>query len=83
METGPQLLAAGEPPLAPGPPAIANLAGTQTESQVLLNILEFNSTQKRLSVIVRDDEGNLLLLCKGTSRLVKQPIIGLCFYDIE
>lgn len=36
----------------------------------LLNVLEFNSARKRMSVIVRDEEGKLLLLCKGADRLV-------------
>ncbi|MCI16913.1 phospholipid-transporting ATPase 9-like, partial [Trifolium medium] len=31
----------------------------------LLNVLEFNSTRKRMSVIVKDEEGRILLLCKG------------------
>lgn len=34
----------------------------------LLNVLEFNSTRKRMSVIVRDEEGKLLLLSKGADR---------------
>lgn len=36
----------------------------------LLNVLEFNSTRKRMSVIVRSQEGKLLLLCKGADRYV-------------
>ncbi|KAH6823249.1 ATPase E1-E2 type family protein / haloacid dehalogenase-like hydrolase family protein [Perilla frutescens var. hirtella] len=36
----------------------------------LLNILEFNSTRKRMSVIVRDEEGKLLLLCKGADSVM-------------
>ncbi|KAJ0683293.1 putative P-type phospholipid transporter [Helianthus annuus] len=39
-------------------------------SYELLNILEFNSTRKRMSVIVRDDEGKLLLLCKGADSVM-------------
>ncbi|GAU21473.1 hypothetical protein TSUD_241960 [Trifolium subterraneum] len=31
----------------------------------LLNVLEFNSTRKRMSVIVKDEEGRILLFCKG------------------
>ncbi|PIA61968.1 hypothetical protein AQUCO_00200157v1 [Aquilegia coerulea] len=31
----------------------------------LLNVLEFSSSRKRMSVIVRNEEGQLLLLCKG------------------
>lgn len=34
----------------------------------LLNILEFSSSRKRMSVIVRNEEGELLLLSKGADR---------------
>ncbi|CAN0929913.1 Putative phospholipid-transporting ATPase 9 [Linum grandiflorum] len=37
---------------------------------MLLNILEFNSTRKRMSVIVRDEEGNILLLSKGADSVM-------------
>ena len=30
----------------------------------VLNVLEFNSTRKRMSVIVQEPGGRLLLLCK-------------------
>jgi phospholipid-translocating ATPase len=36
----------------------------------LLNVLEFNSTRKRMSVIVRDDDGKLLLLSKGADNVM-------------
>ncbi|KAH7840621.1 hypothetical protein Vadar_019315 [Vaccinium darrowii] len=36
----------------------------------LLNVLEFNSTRKRMSVIVRNKEGKLLLLCKGADSVM-------------
>jgi magnesium-transporting ATPase (P-type) len=35
----------------------------------LLNLLDFTSKRKRMSVIVRDEEGQLFLLCKGADRL--------------
>ena len=34
----------------------------------LLNVLEFNSSRKRMSVIVRDHDGKLLLLSKGADK---------------
>lgn len=40
-------------------------------SYKLLNVLEFNSARKRMSVIIRDEEGKILLLCKGADRYVK------------
>ncbi|KAG5621972.1 hypothetical protein H5410_007190 [Solanum commersonii] len=34
----------------------------------LLNLLEFNSSRKRMSVIVRDENGDIFLLCKGADK---------------
>lgn len=36
----------------------------------LLNILEFNSTRKRMSVVIRDPEGRILLLTKGADSIL-------------
>ncbi|XP_011008886.1 PREDICTED: putative phospholipid-transporting ATPase 9 [Populus euphratica] len=36
----------------------------------VLNVLEFNSARKRMSVIVRNEEGKLLLLCKGADSVM-------------
>ncbi|ORX36159.1 putative phospholipid-translocating ATPase [Kockovaella imperatae] len=38
----------------------------------LLHVLEFNSTRKRMSVILRkmDDEGRIFLLCKGADNVI-------------
>ncbi|RDX84223.1 putative phospholipid-transporting ATPase 9, partial [Mucuna pruriens] len=36
----------------------------------LLNVLEFNSLRKRMSVIVEDEEGKILLLCKGADSIM-------------
>ncbi|OVA10185.1 Cation-transporting P-type ATPase [Macleaya cordata] len=42
------------------------MSGKKVErSYKILNFLEFNSSRKRMSLIVRDEEGKLLLLCKG------------------
>ncbi|KAL3654359.1 putative phospholipid-transporting ATPase 9 [Castilleja foliolosa] len=47
------------------------VSGKRVErSYKLLNVLEFNSTRKRMSVIVRDEEGKLLLLCKGADSVM-------------
>ena len=35
----------------------------------ILNLLDFTSKRKRMSVIVRDEEGNIILFCKGADRL--------------
>ncbi|KAK7281787.1 hypothetical protein RIF29_10064 [Crotalaria pallida] len=36
----------------------------------LLHVLEFNSSRKRMSVIVKDEEGRILLLCKGADSVM-------------
>ncbi|XP_028556647.1 putative phospholipid-transporting ATPase 9 isoform X2 [Dendrobium catenatum] len=47
------------------------LTGNTVErSYKLLNILEFNSARKRMSVIVRSPEGKLLLLSKGADSIM-------------
>ncbi|KAF7838593.1 putative phospholipid-transporting ATPase 9 [Senna tora] len=40
------------------------------ETYKLLNIIEFSSARKRMSVIVRDDTGKLLLLSKGADSVM-------------
>ncbi|OVA05064.1 Cation-transporting P-type ATPase [Macleaya cordata] len=47
------------------------ISGTKVDrSYELLNILEFNSSRKRMSVIVRNEEGKPLLLCKGADSVM-------------
>ncbi|KAK4479857.1 hypothetical protein RD792_015401 [Penstemon davidsonii] len=47
------------------------ISGKRVErSYKLLNVLEFNSSRKRMSVIVRNEEGRLLLLCKGADSVM-------------
>lgn len=36
----------------------------------LLNVIEFNSTRKRMSVIVRRPEGDIVLYCKGADSVI-------------
>ncbi|KAJ7012011.1 probable phospholipid-transporting ATPase 4 [Populus alba] len=36
----------------------------------ILNLLEFTSKRKRMSVIVRDEDGQILLLCKGADSII-------------
>jgi phospholipid-translocating ATPase len=42
----------------------------QSESYIPLRVLEFNSTRKRMSVIVRNPEGKIVLYCKGADSVV-------------
>ena len=37
----------------------------QKETYDVLNVLEFTSTRKRMSVVVRMPDGNIRLYCKG------------------
>ncbi|XP_073048342.1 probable phospholipid-transporting ATPase 4 isoform X1 [Primulina eburnea] len=36
----------------------------------VLNLLDFTSTRKRMSIIVRDENGQILLLCKGADSII-------------
>ncbi|KAK4272108.1 hypothetical protein QN277_020705 [Acacia crassicarpa] len=40
----------------------------------LLHVLEFSSSRKRMSVIVRNEEGRLLLLCKGADSVMLERL---------
>lgn len=48
---------------------IVNFKGIELKYK-LLNILEFNSTRKRMSVIVQDSANNIWLLCKGADSIL-------------
>jgi magnesium-transporting ATPase (P-type) len=36
----------------------------------LLHVLEFNSTRKRMSVILEDKEKNIIIMCKGADSIL-------------
>lgn len=42
----------------------------QIERYTLLKVLEFNSTRKRMSVVVRTPDGRLVLYCKGADSVI-------------
>lgn len=53
-----------------------------------LNICEFTSTRKRMSVIVEDEQGNIILMCKGadsviTDRLSKESLSSKRFIETD
>ncbi|KAJ3266012.1 hypothetical protein HK104_006184, partial [Borealophlyctis nickersoniae] len=52
-----------------GPDMVVNVLG-EIQRFVLLNVLEFNSDRKRMSVIVRKPEGEIVLYCKGADSVV-------------
>ena len=39
-----------------------------------MNVLEFNSDRKRMSVIIRDSNEKLILLCKGADSIIKERL---------
>ena len=41
----------------------------------ILNILEFDSTRKRMSVICRNPEGNIMLYCKVCRSTAQHPCL--------
>ncbi|KAG0465417.1 hypothetical protein HPP92_019581 [Vanilla planifolia] len=46
-------------------------SGLPTEREFkILNLLEFNSKRKRMSVVVRDESGLILLFCKGADSVI-------------
>lgn len=42
----------------------------QEREYEVLNVLEFNSDRKRLSVILRDSAGTIKLYCKGADNVI-------------
>lgn len=48
---------------------IIDIQGVQSTFEVL-TVLEFNSTRKRMSVIVRMPDGRILLICKGADNII-------------
>ena len=40
----------------------------------LLNVIEFDSTRKRMTVIVRTPEGEALVLCKGADSIIEKRL---------
>ena len=46
----------------------------QPESYVLLKVLEFNSTRKRMSAIVRNPQGQIILYCKGADSVIYERL---------
>ena len=58
------------------------LLGESCREYKLLNLLDFTSKRKRMSVIVRDEEGNIFLLCKGADRLVYRICYSFLYYQL-
>mmetsp|Transcript_9438 Transcript_9438/g.10347 ORF Transcript_9438/g.10347 Transcript_9438/m.10347 type:complete len:1257 (-) Transcript_9438:119-3889(-) len=52
----------------------------ETRVYQLINILEFTSDRKRMSVVVRTPEGEYKLLCKGADSVIR-PLLTPCDYE--
>lgn len=50
----------------------------EVESITVLNVLEFTSSRKRMSTIVRRQDGQLLLMCKGADNVVFERLVKEC-----
>lgn len=46
----------------------------QSERYIPLQMLEFNSTRKRMSVVVRNPQGQIILYCKGADSVIYQRL---------
>ncbi|KAI8601931.1 hypothetical protein EDD21DRAFT_373196 [Dissophora ornata] len=46
----------------------------QPRAYNILNILEFNSNRKRMSIIVRPPEGGIVLICKGADSVIYERL---------
>ena len=42
----------------------------KTHKFKLLNVLEFNSSRKRMSVIVQNEDNQIILYCKGADSII-------------
>ena len=47
------------------------------EHYEILNVLEFTSTRKRMSVIVRNSAGKIKLYCKGADTVIYERYVGV------
>ena len=45
-----------------------------TRKYNLLNLIEFDSTRKRMTVIVRTPEGKILVICKGADSIIEKRL---------
>ena len=40
----------------------------------LLNVIEFDSARKRMSVIVRNPDGQIMIICKGADSIIEKRL---------
>lgn len=53
------------------------------ERYEILNVLEFTSTRKRMSVIVRAPDGKIRLYCKGADSVIYERLVGNATEEAE
>mmetsp|Transcript_3850 Transcript_3850/g.5829 ORF Transcript_3850/g.5829 Transcript_3850/m.5829 type:complete len:313 (+) Transcript_3850:681-1619(+) len=53
---------------------IHNKVDNETIRFELLNVCEFSSSRKRMSVILRDEQGQIRLMCKGADSVIKDRL---------
>lgn len=53
---------------------IINVPGKGRERYDILNVLEFTSSRKRMSVVVKTPEGKIKLLCKGADNVIYERL---------
>ena len=53
---------------------IYNKNDATTTKYQLLNVCEFDSTRKRMSVVLKDPKGRIVLLCKGADSIIKERL---------
>lgn len=61
---------------------VVNINGKDQEYQIL-NILEFNSTRKRMSVVIRTPDGKIKLYCKGADTVIYERLAVDSLYKQE
>ena len=47
----------------------------------LLNVIEFNSTRKRMTVIVQNPDGKIVVMCKGADSIVL-PLLKVLLFPL-
>ncbi|XP_074589992.1 phospholipid-transporting ATPase 3-like [Curcuma longa] len=55
---------------------VEKMGNIQDASYEILNVLEFNSTRKRQSVVCRYPNGRLVLYCKGADNVIYERLAG-------
>ena len=48
----------------------------------LLNVIEFDSTRKRMSVIVKTPEDKILVICKGADSVIEKLLCNDAYLDV-